>query len=327
MRSFCSSLFYSLPLLILLVCCKKPLVEVDELSEEAALVVEKYKQLTSNGNNNESFLFFSDPHLLGRSVAWIKDSLVSSFVKAKEVFDLLPLDFCLCGGDWLNAGDTQDLAKEKLLLADERMKQLFSPYYKMMGNHDTNYQGIVSDYNKERGDLPQGFIDNYLFSETGKAYYSFSTGNSQYYIFDSGLDWDTSLDDYRIEQLCWFAFQLSKCVCPHIIIGIHMFYNDVPIITPMAEEITRICESFNTRGVYKSFGKEFDFSNAIGMVHLILTGHCHVDFSETFNGIPVVGITKYNKESRSFDVCIINYDTGFINMIRVGSGEDRNIKI
>ena len=280
MRSFCSSLFYSLPLLILLVCCKKPLVEVDELSEEAALVVEKYKQLTSNGNNNESFLFFSDPHLLGRSVAWIKDSLVSSFVKAKEVFDLLPLDFCLCGGDWLNAGDTQDLAKEKLLLADERMKQLFSPYYKMMGNHDT-----------------------------------------------SGLDWDTSLDDYRIEQLCWFAFQLSKCVCPHIIIGIHMFYNDVPIITPMAEEITRICESFNTRRVYKSFGKEFDFSNAIGMVHLILTGHCHVDFSEAVNGIPVVGITKFNKDSRPFDVCIINYDTGLIDMIRVGDGEDRHIDI
>lgn len=72
------------------------------------------------------------------------NNLCDSFKLAKELYDNLSLGFYICGGDWLNQRDSQDMAKEKLLYADQLMKTTFSKYYKIMGNHDTYYLGFVS---------------------------------------------------------------------------------------------------------------------------------------------------------------------------------------
>lgn len=278
-----------------------------------------------------TFLYFTDPHLLSYGNQFtdaIKSKFVSSFSPVGELFNILPLNFCLCGGDWLTDGDTQEVAAEKLLYADSQMKQLFGgKYYKMFGNHDTNYQGTVSETDPTRGDFSRDFIDKDYFSETGSAYYSFIEGNTEFYILDSGIDWNTELDDYRTEQLQWLSKQLEKSDCLHKAIGIHMFYNDVPVITPMAEELISICTAFNSRTHYKIDDDEYDFSDSRGVIHFVISGHCHAGFTEIVQGIPVIGTTCFYKETHPFDICILNYNTGYLDMIRVGEGEDRNVEM
>ena len=323
--------FFSIYLICLLLFsnCTRDRIEVDDgISEEIKPVIDKYLELSSGITNGESFLFFTDPHLLGSDNRFdqdIRNQLVSSFGLAKQLFEALPLSFCLCGGDWLNSGDTQGRAKEKLLFADAQMKKFFSPYYKMMGNHDTNYQGVVSDRDSSRGDLSRQFIDNEYFSETGSAYYTINGKCSELFVLDSGLDWDTSLNEYRVSQLYWLGSELKKSTSAHKIVGIHMFYNDVPDITPLAEELVALIEAFNTRGKYIIMDNEYDFSESSGTIHFVITGHCHVDFIEYFKGIPIIGTCKFINKSNPFDLLILNYNNGIVDLIRVGDGESRRV--
>lgn len=91
------------------------------VNEEIKPAVEKVMELIKEGSISDAFLFFTDPHLLKDNDKFEKEdkiNLVNSFSTAKEAYDILSLDFCLCGGDWLNHGDTQIVAQDKLLFAD-----------------------------------------------------------------------------------------------------------------------------------------------------------------------------------------------------------------
>ena len=162
---------------VCLIACDEPYewqlsFDKDEWSEIDA----KVRSVLGRSEENVAFLFFTDPHLLGSNNKFSdseKSRLVDSFAEMKVLYDKLPVSFCLSGGDWLNNGDTQDMAKEKLLLADDEMKEMFPSYFKIMGNHDTNYQGIVSDDDISRGDLSREWVDNEYYSETGSAFFSF----------------------------------------------------------------------------------------------------------------------------------------------------------
>lgn len=290
----------------------------------------KFNSLWSNTHEKDCFLFFTDPHLLSsknRFTESTRSQLVNQFSYVKTIYDNLPISFCLCGGDWLNSGDTQEVARQKLLYADEQMKSLFNHYYKMMGNHDTNYQGIVSSSDKSRGDFQRDFVDNYYFSETKSAYYSFVSNSTEYYILDSGLDWTAALDDYRIEQLNWLANELCGSGIEHKAIGIHMFYNE-PDIMPMSVEIASICTAYNSRGEYSLGESVIDFKQARGKVHFIFSGHRHKDFLEYIDGIPIVGTCNFLFENTpTFEVCVVDYNTGYLEMIREGKGKSRSIRL
>lgn len=302
-------------------------------AEEAESAYEQFNDLYQSSQNSEAFLFFSDPHLLSgesKFTSTIKQHIDNSFGIAKTLYDALPLSFCLCGGDWLNQRDSQEMAKEKLLYADRLMKKTFSRYYKMMGNHDTNYQGYVSNIDTQRGDLPREFIDNEYFSDTGSAYYAFDGENTRFYILDSGLDWDTAMDEYRWEQILWLAEQLETNDVEHITIGIHMFYNS-DIITPMSELLVQLCEAYNSKQSITFNTTAFDFAKTNGKIHMILSGHSHKD-GINFEGkdcrIPVVRICNYTiNGSQSFDLCLLDYDKEILYMIRLGEGENRDVNL
>lgn len=301
--------------------------------DEIEVVIDQFTTLYQNTHNSETFLFFSDPHLLSgenKFTPATRHHLNSSFELAKDLYYSLPISFCLCGGDWLNQRDSQEMAKEKLLYTDRLMKKTFSRYYKMMGNHDTNYLGYVSSRDKQRGDLPREFIDNEYFSDTGSAYYAFDGENTRFYILDSGLDWNTAMDDYRWEQILWLAEELESNDVEHIAIGIHMFYN-LDIITPMSELLVQLCDAYNTKQSISFNSTEFDYAKTSGKIHMILSGHSHKDglnYEGKDCSIPVVRICNYTIDgSQSFDLCLMNYDKGIIYLFRLGEGENRSVNL
>lgn len=301
--------------------------------DEVKIAIDQFNTLYNNTQNAEAFLFFSDPHLLSgenRFTPATKQHLDNSFGLAKELYDVLPLSFCLCGGDWLNQRDTQEMAKEKLLYADQLMKATFGKYYKIMGNHDTNYQGFISKNNKQRGDLPRSFIDNEYFSETGSAFYSFDGRETRFFILDSGLDWTPWMDEYRWEQILWLAEELRANDREHIVIGIHMFYSE-DRITPMSEILIKLCDAFNEKRIIAIGDREFDYTVTKGKIHLILSGHNHIDsltYEGEGQGIPVVQTCNYTINSKqTFDLCLMDYNQMVVMMIRVGQGENRRVKL
>lgn len=312
-------------------CSAEVIVEEDALPEGLRPYRTEFMSLWDNSHEKDCFIFFTDPHLLSSKNNFsesVKSYLISKFEPVKSLYDNLPLSFCLCGGDWLNDSDTQDMAKEKLSWADKQMKSMFTNYHKMFGNHDTNYYGIVSEENTARGILPRSFVDSDYYSETGSAYYSFVVGTSEYYILDSYLDARTAIDDYRKEQLLWLSNQLAKSKEPHKVIGIHMFYSVEPSILPMSEEIAKLCKAFNNRENYAYSDCVYDYSTAIGKIHIIFSGHRHVDFLEDVYDIPIIGTTKFiNDGVPTFEICVLDYDTGYANMIRVGVGSSRQVKM
>lgn len=296
------------------------------------VAIEQVMRIYQESNVSEAFIFFTDPHLLSgdnRFTQATKNKLNSSFKLVKEIYEKLHMDFCLCGGDWLNQRDTQEMAKEKLLYADKLMKTTFSRYYKIMGNHDTNYQGYVSISDDERGDLPRSFVDSEYFMETGSAYYSFEGQKTIFYILDSGLDWEMAMDEYRWEQLLWLAEQLLVNNNEHNVIGIHMFYN-VDEMTPMSELLVQLCETYNEKGVIDLGKKTFDYSETKGKIHLILSGHNHKDsltYEGRNNSIPVIRTCNYTiNDTQSFDLFLIDYENELLNIVRVGIGDNRVIR-
>lgn len=307
--------------------------EVPSLADSLKHYVESFQTAYDSCIEKDSFLYFSDPHLLGYNSTFSQTEqhrFDASFGTMRALYDYLPLEFVLCGGDWINNRDTQDAAKRKLLYADARMKQWFSPYYKMMGNHDYNYQGVISFSNSCRGDLPYDFINGTYYSDEGKSYYMIEGDNTKFFILDTGIDWVTLIDDYRKEQLEWLAEQLRANEDKHIVIGMHIFYNgkvenNNPM--PMSKEVLGLCVAFNKREVYESNVLNSDFRDSKGKVHFILCGHNHVDFEYLESAVPCIGITQLmTNNCPSYDLCLVDYDSGILKMIRVGSGADRQVQ-
>lgn len=322
--------------------CSKGLFDPDANAASAnglanQVVIEKLSEFNSCYDTLEfkdSFLFFTDPHIFPTpnvSPKAVSKRFSEAFSVLRNAYESLPMDFCLCGGDWLTRGDFQQNAKEKLEYASSRMNEWFAPYYPIFGNHDTNYHGTVSEADSSRGDLPYEYVNGVLFKDFGKAYYSFKENHTRFYILDTGIDWNQSMDEYRWEQFQWLASNLASNKDGHIAIAIHMYFASTvaennPMV--MSRILTELCGTFNNRGAATLNGAIYDFSNAEGKVHFILAGHNHIDFQTAADGIPVVGTTKLTGDHRnSFDLCIADYDNMVLRMFRIGDGENRIIKI
>lgn len=313
------------------ICCKSIDYEIEE--DELYRLFLEYSKKSESVIEKESFMFFSDIHLLGSDDDFSPE-LCSYFeyqmLPAKSVYDWFPVDFCLCGGDLLNQRDSQEQAQKKLLYADEKLGNMFNPYFKMMGNHDTNYQGYLSPDNHTRGDLPRNFIDDEYFSSTKSAYYTFEGNNTVFYVLDSALDYHDEPNSYKWEQLHWLASELIKTEAKHIVIGIHLFFNEGEIV-PMSREIVKICDAFNSKTIAKVEEEQYNYETRKGKVHLILSGHNHidgVDYVGINNNIPVVRVSNYMKDNlHHYYLCLLNYDDGLLDITNVEKGSNRHIKV
>ena len=316
--------------------------EDEEISEEAFQIAKDFSLLMSDANESEKFLFVTDPHNVGQNDYFdegVKNDCKSAFSMARQVYQAAELDFCLCGGDILLCYDTQDVAKKRLLWFDDMMHKGFSNYYKMLGNHDLNYLGIVSESDSSRGDLPREFFEKEYFAETGSAYYSFKGEYTRFYIFDSGLDTVLDMDSYRWEQVYWFAQSLKENDDAHNAIGIHMFFRDRTstsesyddCIMPMSQKIIDVCDAYNAKTSLLVGDRLYNYSDAQGKVQMVFAGHNHIDnvyYVGTSRDIAVIRTTNFNRDAvYTFDMCYVNYDSCMLETYRVGYGESRKVKL
>ena len=295
-----------------------------------------FTDLVNNSAAAESFLFFTDPHFFTRNNDVWKKRMPEFIAQIQKYYNSTPTSFCVSGGDWLTAQDSNSVAKFRLGYADGIMRSMFKNYYPMFGNHDDNYQGASTDGGTAATATPleTQTIINLWFREFGKAYYTFKGASSRFYVFDTGNDWSTSMTAYRWEQVDWFGQKLLVGDDEHIVILAHIAYNSASDVTsntlfPITDNIAQMAQAYNGRTSITMNGITYDFSSATGEVEFILAGHVHADVSQTKYGLPIVCTinTMALTTEPSFDLVYADYVARKLYCIRIGSGNDRTINL
>lgn len=306
----------------------------DKWYKDAKQAIDTLNNYRQSSLESACYCFFTDPHFF-----W---PYADSLTQKSFIFDYMGFlkcvsnssnsDFVICGGDLLNNGDSISQACNNLSYFNNYAKSLISNYYYIVGNHDTNYQG---DSFISQGDSNSCLLDNEtierLMFDGNKTYYSFETETTKYFCFNSGIDWDSGvLNLFRIEQVHWFANELTNSKKPHSTIFIHIpTINGV--LTALMHEIGNIVEAYNTKKCLTFNGNFYDFSQTIGKVDYIQSGHLHSDINLTCGGIPVIVTTSFSHPSvvsrPTFDLVFADYSNSIVHCLRVGEGEHRDFAI
>jgi len=211
------------------------------------------------------------------------------------------------------------------------MSSRFDRYYPVLGNHDTNYQG-VKDENSESntGVLSNGTVSGLWYRDTASAYYSFNTANARYIVLDTGLDCSTTHSEYDNDQIKWFANELIKNDTKNNAVFMHMSWktNDNNSMTPFVSAAYDIMKAYNAKATYSFNGETYDFSACIGNISFIISGHSHRDEQIEINGVPVI-ITASLKtgDVPLLDLVLVDWDGGRVYLTRVGDGENRTVNM
>ena len=302
---------------------------------EPASKLETFTELLNVSNNNpaypyeaDSFLYFTDPHLAQNGEDW-KPLMKSYIEQIKATYDRAPVSFALCGGDWLGNSDTQKEACNKLGYINGTLREAFKTYYPVNGNHDTNYQG-------ER-QLHNGAINMLMYRDfadgASQNYYSFETANALYLVFDCGVENRSfnMYNTYEMNQIAWFIDKLKKNTKKHIVLVLHTIDYQVGLQDNFARNVFEYAHAFNSRGMHTGdFPLTGDFTESstyyTGRVEIALGGHLHIDANGSYNGIPYVLSTNLRAGSRpTYDLCKLDFVSRKLNMVRIGTGIDREI--
>ena len=312
-----------------------------------------------NGTDKiETFLFFSDPHLTDYSryetmTELVRDKFISTLQK---YYNSLPLDYCICGGDWLNSEHTDAEAIGWLGYSDAYMRKLFRNYYPVFGNHDNNpYKNGINQQSWPYA-LDYTTVRNSAFRENRSTYYSFDGLNTKFYVFNSGVSFIKEMTNTtysyllmdRWAQVAWFANKLLTDDPENAIILSHIYSNASKEsdwnstatgywangVHALSRNLRDVAIAYNNRQSITKNGVTYDFSNCTGRVVLYLCGHTHFDFVDAYDEIPVVCITDLEGghilgESimydliPTFDCCLVDYDNDRYKTLRIGAGVSR----
>lgn len=272
---------------------------------------------------DESFLFFTDPHLMQSKGVIDSDYVEGKLNYIKNFYDKMQLNFIVCGGDWYDGETEVDFAKQKLKFASDYMYGNFDNYYPVVGNHDTNYQGT------ERLNI-EDIIQSQCYNH-GSTYYDFNGKNTHFYVLDTGSDWDTGMTEARSEQIEWFAEKVKEDEGNVAIISHMYYYFHQERVCVLNKEIAKICQAFNKRQTYGYKEKTYDYSECQGKVRFMLAGHTHEDYTviaEDTDDIPVIGTMNLIRGGKvNFELVNVNYAEGKIKLIRVGNGQNREVDL
>ena len=309
------------------------------LSEQKSQVTttakaEEYATLLNDSAETEQFIYFADPHLMGSAndVVNFQQNFKNYMDEIYAYADSAPVTFAMCGGDWRNKSDNPSIAKYKLGLIYGACEK-FKRFYGVVGNHDTNYQGVDDLGNANSGILDNQTIANAMFGGEHSNYYSFKGVNTRFYVFDSGTNTSNAMNAYRWEQIAWFANSLIEDDAPHSAVSIHIWYTNYndptdDTISPLAENITSIINAYNSRSTVSMNDIVYDFSDCSGQMEFIICGHTHFDKTGTFAGIPAINtLNTQNGGIPSFDFVYVDYDNRAINTVRVGTGSNRTFEL
>lgn len=303
-------------------------------------LIKQYSYLFLNADDVESFMYYTDPHLSGAEDWESRYDYILSCMG--WVYDRVPVDFCLCGGDFLtnispyNKEMSADQAFYCLEYSNLINQREFGEncFFTAFGNHDVNYQGMEQ--------LSYETIGKAMSKDNGKTYYRFEGDTSDFYVLDTGRNWDiidgkasynVSMDSYKWEQINWLANELKSHDAQHNIIVMHIILNSND------EEDVRFCLyeiayqlscAYNERKTIVLNEQYYDFSSCSGKVEFFLGGHIHRDrISGDEYSIPFIIRRKLtpHKDALAFDCVLCDWSNRIVYFTRFGEGDSVTIHL
>lgn len=293
-------------------------------------LIDEYASIREPEAEDETILFFTDPHLLNKGDMNIYSRFDRYITTISRYSQALPDAGIICGGDWIGKNDTRDEAKYKLSYVDSVTFSLFgSRYFPIVGNHDTNYQGRSDAGEPYGGELRTEEYTAAYMSHIGSSYYFMKATNTLFYVLDSYKEIPV-ITDYRRKQEIWLAEHLLNDDSPHSAVCMHIFYIDAAgTLSPFAEDISQIIVAYNRREKIVLGEHNYDFGQCSGRVQFVLSGHTHKDCSSLLvDGTPCLSTAELKSDSRpTFDLIYINYSQASMSLLRIGCGGCREFNL
>lgn len=299
---------------------------------------------------SESFIFFTDPHDIMGEYTGIS-STSTSYAKNYQKYlaqigysyENSHAKFVVCGGDWFD-GELPASAMRKMNIVQKDCERKLAPFYNVIGNHDTNYQGKATESSERYTTrFSPECMKKLWFGDKHECYYHFNGDNTSFYVIDTEIE-NTALtwyDNYGIKQVKWFADQLLNDNSEHIALFSHIYFYNASDRNPIIDAILQCATAFNKRITYTIDGESFDFSQKTGRVEFLMSGHSHADHVDeyVYNGdtIPIIRTLNAGNTTTdnggiyggattpNFDMVFVNYDNRKITCVRQGLGEDREV--
>lgn len=289
--------------------------------------------LCTAGANKSAFLFYSDTH-------WNYGSQKSPML-LNYLYQHTSITKTFFGGDIVNNEGTAYDTMAYLWDWRHQLKDLPN-HHSVVGNHD--------DGNATNNLFPEAYIYGYLLAaeetpdivreEKGLWYYIDSPAEKTRYLF-----LDTAYQGVTEKQLAFVkAALLSTPESWHIVAISHIWYDvdydnydqrPVPIkgLNADASKIIDQLDGYNSR--------TGEYADCKGWVEFCIGGHCHQDYDgTTTTGIPIILVETDSQHIRSalsytagttteasVNGIVADYDNHKIEVIRVGRGESRTVKI
>lgn len=308
--------------------------------------------MVSAGKNKSAFLFYSDSHWNGNTG--------NSPMLLKYLYKYTPINKVNFGGDIVST--ESDNFSDMAYLYDSWRSAIrdLPNHHSVAGNHDDrNESGYDHGFSKE-------YVYSFLLApeETNDRI----DGAELYYYIDDKCENTRYL---YLDTACYDAYILSVEQAQfivdvlkstpdnyHIVVIGHAWFNqnydNYPEVTAdgLTTTTTKLLELFGaynnrTSGTLSPLGNasnngsvSYDFTSAGGKVEFCIGGHLHNDYSERFNGIPVIlceADTMHNRNGsvstkgtiseQCITAVIADYNNSKINLIRIGRGSDREINL
>lgn len=284
--------------------------------------IAEFAEIVANSSpNSEQFMFFTDCHTVFNGDWERRTSAHIDYIK--RIYASAPVNFIVDGGDWLTDSHTVQEACHAHGFIRNQFDNV--PYYRAVGNHDTNDQGVQK--------LTHQQLHN-LIQKGEKTYYSFETENTKFIVLNSQSDNSSNCDnDFVIEMLRFVHQELLTNTKPHIIFIIHIYVLNTATTSTYWHGFNRVdylVNQFNNRksgsiGAIADLGV-IDFTNVTGKIHAVFTGHCHADFTRVdSNKLNIIGTKNNDYTAPAIDLVNVDYDANTITIKRVGNGEDRTM--
>lgn len=289
--------------------------------------------MAAAGWNKSAFFFYSDAH-------WDNNNQMSP-VLLKWLYQNTPINKTNFGGDVVNA--EEDLASTMDYLWEWRSAIRDLPnHHSVPGNHDDGN----NPYNRWTAEDVYTFLlapeeSNDMMRGEGLYYYiDVNAEKTRYLYLDSAtafgsIAWNDAQKTWLKEAL------LSVPDGYHIVVIAHIWADPDYSVTPptagvLGENARYMLEVFDQYNA-----REGDFESCGGRVEFCVGGHNHQDsdYSST-DGIPVILVETDSKHVRSGLECtkgtitensvnaiVADYTNGIVNVIRIGRGSSRIVKL
>ena len=299
----------------------KTVATLDDINTTIDSIPDYYQQhiLTKETTINEKIAnagFYGDSFAMVADTHWDRNTK-NSPILIKHIATHTPVNRLMMLGDYYTTKPTKATAYKALQDSIGTFKGKGMQMYIIPGNHDYNY-GTVSGYPiltefEVYGQIMTGQNDVVRSDDTCTFYFDNTQLKIRYYFTSCMYD-----SSYNVSSYKWIFRNMEDIPEGYkVIVFTHTGLSGSGARNHnYAQYLTGALKALRDKTIYTFDNEEFDYSNTNGLPIAIFSGHHHIDYVFSDNGIACIQVTTdayYYEDSSSYDdpeIPVLNREIG-----------------